>query len=500
MGLLNQDQVDSCDPALMFTIPRLAIVAGLLIFPDGPLCLDHGELSDMFRPFRSLLLKIRELLRTLSRNELTALERALCSVDEPSLDSPSEVTTEASTMSPYGKHPQPNQSISSQQQTAQDSSSVNLGGFVSEVPRGNHAIQDYLDQFYKDFPQCKDFISDICCINDSQVGGNCLVGSNNNFEQTSISQYSMNQASSGLLLEGSHPVDFRVITNSNSSYSDSSYSSSFGNMGRHHQSENQVSTGSAAREMTFLSDLDESLTGGEDSGAEDSVTERVDNECIVGDDDTISGDIDNDRHRFSRSNSNNNFGNCDASDLDSALYGDDGSQIGKDRTNDVSELSMSSDRSFTMEEGLPTPIVEVRTGVDVVVESTSTSKLKSSSSSRDSGLSSMADNSLDKSLRTPSNIADLSRSSRVPEDSEQNSSADCSFSSAGIVGVRTVVDSIERNGGVMGINFSHNFLQVPDHGLLADPGRRPRSHHASPQELSACSGSCCNSECSASVG
>lgn len=53
MGLLSQDQVDQCDPALMFTIPRLAIVAGLLIFPHGPLSLFSPDLmSDMFRPFR----------------------------------------------------------------------------------------------------------------------------------------------------------------------------------------------------------------------------------------------------------------------------------------------------------------------------------------------------------------------------------------------------------------------------------------------------------------
>jgi len=52
--LLCQDKVDDCDPALMFTIPRLAIVSGLLIFPDGPLCLDKSpaDISEMFRPFQ----------------------------------------------------------------------------------------------------------------------------------------------------------------------------------------------------------------------------------------------------------------------------------------------------------------------------------------------------------------------------------------------------------------------------------------------------------------
>lgn len=54
MKLLSQEMVDDYDPALMFTIPRLAIVSGLLIFPEGPLCLDRtpNDMSEMFRPFR----------------------------------------------------------------------------------------------------------------------------------------------------------------------------------------------------------------------------------------------------------------------------------------------------------------------------------------------------------------------------------------------------------------------------------------------------------------
>ncbi|XP_065173933.1 lateral signaling target protein 2 homolog [Atheta coriaria] len=80
MSLLTQDMVDDCDPALMFTIPRLAIVSGLLIFPNGPLCIDKpvDEMSEMFRPFRTLLLRIRELLWTLDSNELYTLEKLLC--------------------------------------------------------------------------------------------------------------------------------------------------------------------------------------------------------------------------------------------------------------------------------------------------------------------------------------------------------------------------------------------------------------------------------------
>lgn len=83
--LVPQEMVDTYDPALMFTIPRLAIVAGLLLFPDGPLNVDKdsSSLSELFRPFYSLLCKIRELLWTLSREELWLLEKTLCQLEEP---------------------------------------------------------------------------------------------------------------------------------------------------------------------------------------------------------------------------------------------------------------------------------------------------------------------------------------------------------------------------------------------------------------------------------
>lgn len=86
IGLLSQDMIDEYDPALMFTIPRLAIVCGTLIFKDGPLNPDNDprNISEMFRPFQTLLHKIRELLSILTSDELNTLERALCSQDEPS--------------------------------------------------------------------------------------------------------------------------------------------------------------------------------------------------------------------------------------------------------------------------------------------------------------------------------------------------------------------------------------------------------------------------------
>ncbi|XP_044753227.1 lateral signaling target protein 2 homolog [Coccinella septempunctata] len=92
--LLSQEMVDSCDPALMFTIPRLAIVQGLLSPNDEPLHLDRPAelMSDMFRPFRVLLRRIRELMWTLDKKELYLLERLLCDNEDLALSDVKSVT------------------------------------------------------------------------------------------------------------------------------------------------------------------------------------------------------------------------------------------------------------------------------------------------------------------------------------------------------------------------------------------------------------------------
>ncbi|XP_024429532.3 lateral signaling target protein 2 homolog isoform X2 [Desmodus rotundus] len=79
-GYLTQDMIDDYEPALMFTIPRLAIVCGLVVYADGPLNLDRKaeDMSELFRPFHTLLRKIRDLLQTLTEDELHTLERSLC--------------------------------------------------------------------------------------------------------------------------------------------------------------------------------------------------------------------------------------------------------------------------------------------------------------------------------------------------------------------------------------------------------------------------------------
>ncbi|XP_076748731.1 lateral signaling target protein 2 homolog isoform X1 [Xylocopa sonorina] len=122
-GLLSQADVDNYEPALMFTIPRLAIVSGLLAPPGGPLCLNSPDnISEMFRPFRTLLQKIRDLLWTLNNRELYMLEKLLCSNEEPS-----------------GPITQSSKSSACQ-----------------EIPD----LEEFVHNFYTGYPNCKDFIVD----------------------------------------------------------------------------------------------------------------------------------------------------------------------------------------------------------------------------------------------------------------------------------------------------------------------------------------------------
>ncbi|XP_054697820.1 lateral signaling target protein 2 homolog isoform X1 [Grus americana] len=83
LGYLTQEMIDGYEPLLMFTIPRLAIISGLLIYPEGPLSLERSpeQMSRIFSPFHNLLKKIRDLLRVLSAEELCLLERSLCTTE-----------------------------------------------------------------------------------------------------------------------------------------------------------------------------------------------------------------------------------------------------------------------------------------------------------------------------------------------------------------------------------------------------------------------------------
>ena len=92
---MSTTDADDLCCSLMFAIPRLAIVCGLLIFPQGPLNVerDNSDFPELFRPFKNLLRKIRDLLLTLSAAEFHVLERLLCQLEEPTdLDRKLKVT------------------------------------------------------------------------------------------------------------------------------------------------------------------------------------------------------------------------------------------------------------------------------------------------------------------------------------------------------------------------------------------------------------------------
>ncbi|XP_065919581.1 lateral signaling target protein 2-like [Dysidea avara] len=82
-GYLSKDMVDYMDPSLMFAIPRLAIVCGVAVHEDGPLCTTKPvrEIPMMFRVYRSVLCRIKELLGHLTNEQFQRLERALCSAE-----------------------------------------------------------------------------------------------------------------------------------------------------------------------------------------------------------------------------------------------------------------------------------------------------------------------------------------------------------------------------------------------------------------------------------
>ncbi|XP_068016949.1 lateral signaling target protein 2 homolog isoform X3 [Melanerpes formicivorus] len=88
LGYLTQEMIDGYEPLLMFTIPRLAIISGLLIYPEGPLSLERSpdQMSRVFSPFYNLLKKIRDLLQVLSAKELYLLERSLCTAETDPCD------------------------------------------------------------------------------------------------------------------------------------------------------------------------------------------------------------------------------------------------------------------------------------------------------------------------------------------------------------------------------------------------------------------------------
>ncbi|GFY40745.1 lateral signaling target protein 2 homolog [Trichonephila inaurata madagascariensis] len=144
IGLVTQEMVDDFDPSLMFTIPRLAIVWGLLLYPDGPFNVekDSADLSELFRPFCNLLFKIRDLLWTLTESELRTLEKMLCSLEEPKIDDKSNASEEVSLKASEDSVPHFYQNQLNCKQFIHDFYAYNFGIHIPEngIPEGSDDI------------------------------------------------------------------------------------------------------------------------------------------------------------------------------------------------------------------------------------------------------------------------------------------------------------------------------------------------------------------------
>ncbi|KAK7904895.1 hypothetical protein WMY93_017502 [Mugilogobius chulae] len=135
LSYLTQDMIDDYEPALMFTIPRLAIVCGLVVYSEGPLNLDRKseDMSELFRPFRTLLKKIRDLLQTLSEEELMTLERNLCITQDGELPSGQSMATNTSSQDTLSTHESSEEDSKCEQDT---SIFVCAGQEMAQVERG----------------------------------------------------------------------------------------------------------------------------------------------------------------------------------------------------------------------------------------------------------------------------------------------------------------------------------------------------------------------------
>jgi hypothetical protein len=83
MGYFDEEMIEMMDPMVMFAIPRLAIICGLAINTDGPLDPQRllTNIPTCFRQYNQLLSDTQTMLKSLSSEDLTRLERALCSSD-----------------------------------------------------------------------------------------------------------------------------------------------------------------------------------------------------------------------------------------------------------------------------------------------------------------------------------------------------------------------------------------------------------------------------------
>ncbi|PAA61571.1 hypothetical protein BOX15_Mlig007384g1, partial [Macrostomum lignano] len=80
-GHIRRDDIDECEPTLMIVLPRLAVLHGLLVHPDGPLSTKDrpaSKLCPLFRAFHSHLDRVRSFLGKLKQSDRDRLVRRLC--------------------------------------------------------------------------------------------------------------------------------------------------------------------------------------------------------------------------------------------------------------------------------------------------------------------------------------------------------------------------------------------------------------------------------------
>uniref|UniRef100_A0A1I8FR78 UBC core domain-containing protein n=1 Tax=Macrostomum lignano TaxID=282301 RepID=A0A1I8FR78_9PLAT len=80
-GHIRRDDIDECEPTLMIVLPRLAVLHGLLVHPDGPLSTKDrpaSKLCPLFPAFHSHLDRVRSFLGKLKQPDMDRLVRRLC--------------------------------------------------------------------------------------------------------------------------------------------------------------------------------------------------------------------------------------------------------------------------------------------------------------------------------------------------------------------------------------------------------------------------------------
>uniref|UniRef100_A0A7E4UZI4 FYVE-type domain-containing protein n=1 Tax=Panagrellus redivivus TaxID=6233 RepID=A0A7E4UZI4_PANRE len=80
VGYITQEQIEYADPVMMIGLPRLAVLWGLLYFPDSlKLEKNAEEMSVLFRHFQNSLIQCRNVLKVLKPFALKELEKRLLS-------------------------------------------------------------------------------------------------------------------------------------------------------------------------------------------------------------------------------------------------------------------------------------------------------------------------------------------------------------------------------------------------------------------------------------